>query len=305
MHILYRKVNVENMREFVMTVGISGSGKSRWCYENYNAATDVILDSDEIREELWNDANDQQNPDKVFSEMFSRAKMALLNQCSVYYCATNLNMRHRIHTLKQIKRCFPDVQCRAIVFNTPLFICKEWNTKRERQVPDWLFERQMKSFQMPVYNEGWDVIEVITPAEYDAKKFAENMWNDVRAVGSQDNPHHSRTLYDHLMYCLKKVDTSNLPEEEWVNMYAAAGAHDIGKAYTRSYDDNGVAHYYSHDSYGAFLAMNIKLPIEVIQLVCYHMKPYDANASSVWEKRLGEELWRKILILYEADKAAH
>lgn len=293
------------MPEFVMTVSISCSGKSRWCYEQHNIATDIVADSDEIREELWGDANDQQNPDKVFNEMFARTKFALSHNISVFYCATNLNMRHRIHTLKQIKCLFPDVKCRAVVFNTPLFICKEWNKKRERQVPDWLFERQMKSFQMPVYNEGWDSIEIVTPAEYDAKKFAEDMWNDVRAAGSQDNPHHTLSLYDHLLDCINKVDITGLSFNEQVNMYSAAGIHDIGKAYTRSYDGNRIAHYYSHDSYGAFLAMNMKLPIEVIQLVCYHMKPYDANASSVWEKRLGEELWRKILILHEADKAAH
>ena len=293
------------MPEFVMTVGISGSGKSRWCYEQHNIATDIVVDSDELRRELWDDANDQQNPDKVFNEMFMRSKSALSRNINVFYCATNLSMRYRIHTLKQLKHCCPNAKYRVVVFNTPLSICKEWNKKRERQVPDWLFERQMKSFQMPVYNEGWDVIEVITPAEYDAKKFAENMWVDVRAAGSQDNPHHSLTLFDHLIDCINKVNIKGLSYDEQVNMYAAAGIHDIGKAYTRSYDVNKIAHYYSHDSYGAFLAMNMKLPIEVIQLVCYHMKPYDTNASSVWEKRLGEELWKKILILHDADEESH
>lgn len=293
------------MPEFIMTVGISGSGKSRWCYNQHNIATDIVADSDEIRRELWDDANDQQNPDKVFSEMFARTKSALSHNINVFYCATNLSMRYRIHTLNQIKRRFPDVKCRVVVFNTPLFICKEWNKKRERQVPDWLFERQMKSFQMPVYNEGWDVIEIITPAEYDVKKFAENMWNDVRAAGSQDNPHHTLTLYKHLLDCINKVNVDGLSNDEQVNMYAAAGVHDVGKAYTRSYDNNGVAHYYSHDSYGAFLAMNMRLPIEVIQLVCYHMKPYDTKGASTWEKRLGEELWKKILVLHDADERSH
>lgn len=293
------------MPEFVMTVGISGSGKSRWCYNQHNIATDIVADSDEIRRELWEDANDQQNPDKVFSEMFARTKSALSHNINVFYCATNLSMRYRIHTLNQIKRRFPDVKCRAVVFNTPLSICKEWNKKRERQVPNWLFERQIKQFQMPVYNEGWDVIEIVTPAEYDVKEFAENMWNDVRAVGSQDNPHHTLTLFDHLIDCINKINVDGLSYDEQVNMYAAAGIHDIGKAYTRSYDGNGVAHYYSHDSYGAFLAMNMGLPIEVIQLVCYHMKPYDTNASFVWEKRLGEELWKKVLILHDADERSH
>jgi len=293
------------MPEFVMTVGISGSGKSHWCYSQHNITTDIVVDSDEIREELWGDVNDQQNPDKVFSEMFARTKSALSRNINVFYCATNLSMRYRIHTLNQIKRRFPDVKCRVVVFNTPLSICKEWNKKRERQVPDWLFERQIKQFQMPVYNEGWDVIEIITPAEYDVKKFAEDMWNDVRAAGSQDNPHHTLTLYGHLLDCMDKVNTDSLSNDEQVNMCAAAGIHDVGKAYTRSYDENGIAHYYSHDSYGAFLAMNMKLPIEVIQLVCYHMRPYDSNSTIVWKKRLGEDLWKKILILHDADERSH
>ena len=293
------------MTEFVMTVGISGSGKSRWCYNQHNIATDIVADSDMVRRELWGDANDQQNPDKVFSEMFARTKSALSHNINVFYCATNLTMKHRIHTLNQIKRLFPNVKCRVVVFNTPLFICKEWNKKRERQVPDWLFERQMKSFQMPVYNEGWDVIEIVTPAEYDVKKFAENMWNDVREAGSQDNPHHTLTLYEHLIDSNHKINVTGLSLTEQTNMFVAAGIHDIGKAYTRSYDENGVAHYYSHDSYGAFLAMNMGLPIEVIQLVCYHMKPYDINAATTWEKRLGEELWKKILILHDADERSH
>lgn len=293
------------MPEFVMTVGISGSGKSHWCYEQHNITTDIVADSDEIRRELWDDANDQQNPDKVFSEMFTRTKFALSHNINIFYCATNLSMRYRIHILNQIKRRFPDVKCRVVVFNTPLFICKEWNKKRERQVPDWLFERQIKQFQMPVYNEGWDVIEIITPAEYDVKKFAENMWNDVRAAGSQDNPHHALTLFDHLIDCINKINVDGLSYNEQVNMLAAAGVHDIGKTYTRSYDNNGVAHYYSHDNYGAFLAMNMGLPIEVIQLVCYHMKPYDTNAAPTWEKRLGEDLWKKILILHDADERSH
>ena len=293
------------MPEFVMTVGISGSGKSRWCYNQHNIATDIVADSDEIRRELWGDANDQQNPNKVFNEMFSRAKSALSNGHNVFYCATNLGMKYRIHTLNQIKHCFPNVRCRVVVFNTPLFICKEWNKKRERQVPDWLFERQIKSFQMPVYNEGWDVIEIVTPAEYDAKKFAETVWDDVRAAGSQDNPHHSLTLYDHLMTCLKKVDISNLPEEEWVNMYAAAAVHDIGKAYTRSYDDKNIAHYYSHDNYGAYIAMNMGLYSEIVQLVNYHMIPYNSQSINAWKNRLGAELWKKILILHNSDEESH
>lgn len=292
------------MPEFVMTVSIAAAGKSTWAnaQEGY-----CVLDSDLIRKELWGSETDQQNPDRVFNLMYQRTVEALSRNQSVVYCATNLGMKYRIHILNQIKHRFPDVKCRAAVFNTPLSICKEWNKKRERQVPDWLFERQLRSFQMPVYNEGWDEIEIITPAKYNRIEFSHSMWNDVRAIGSQDNPHHTLTLYDHLQACIDNLNLSKLPidDEDSKNLCIAAGVHDVGKAYTRSYDENGVAHYYSHDNYGAFLAMNMGLPIEVIQLVCYHMKPYDTNASSVWEKRLGKELWKKILILHDADERSH
>lgn len=293
------------MTEFIMAVGISGSGKSHWCYEQHNIATDIVADSDMVRRELWGDANDQQSPNKVFNEIFARTKSALSHNINVFYCSTNLVMRHRIHTLNQIKHLFPDVHCRVVVFNTPLFICKEWNKKRERQVPDWLFERQMKSFQMPVYNEGWDEIEIITPAAYDKKEFAAGVWNDVSAIGSQDNPHHSLTLYDHLMACIDKVDVSSLSEKEAFDMLIATAMHDIGKAYTRFYDEHGVAHYYSHENYGAFLSMNMGASVESIQLINYHMCPYNSNSVPTWEKRLGTDLWKKVMILHQADEEAH
>jgi len=290
------------MTEFVMTVSIAAAGKSTWAnaQEGY-----CVLDSDLIRKELWGSETDQQNPDKVFNLMYRRTVEALSRNQSVVYCATNLGMKYRIHILNQIKRRFPDVKCRAVVFNTPLSICKEWNKKRERQVPDWLFERQIRSFQMPVYNEGWDVIEIVTPAEYDAKELSKRIWDDVRAVGSQDNPHHTHTLYDHLNACVKNINASHLSDKEWINIGIAACLHDIGKAYTRSYDDNGVAHYYSHHNYGAFLAMNMGASIESIQLVNYHMCPYDSQSAPTWEKRLGEELWKKVLILHNADERSH
>lgn len=290
------------MTEFIMTVAISASGKSTWAnaQEGY-----YVLDSDKIREELYGDANDQQNPNKVFNLMYKRAIEALSRDQSVIYCATNLAMKHRMHTLNQIRRAFPMVKCRAIVFNTPLTVCKEWNKMRERQVPEWLFERQIKSFQMPVYNEGWDNIEVITPAEYDVPNFSRNIWQAVKDFGSQDNPHHSLSLNDHLSECIKKVDVSTLEQSDRINTILAAGLHDIGKMTTRVYDDRNVAHYPSHANYGAYLAMNMTAPIETIQLVCYHMEPYNPQSAATWEKRLGEDLWNKIMILHDADKAAH
>ena len=50
--------------------------------------------------------------------------------------------------------------------------------------------------------------------------------------------------------------------------------------------------------------MNMRYNLEVIQLVNYHMLPFNINAISTWKKRLGDDLWNKIMILHEADLAA-
>lgn len=290
------------MVECIFTVGLAASGKSSWAnaQEGY-----LVLDSDLLRKELWGSETDQQNPTKVFDTMYKRAATALSRGQSVICCSTNLTMKYRIHALNQLKRKCLNVKYRCVIFNTPVEICREWNRLRERQVPDWLFDKQIRTFQCPVENEGWDSIEIITPKKYDKVVFCNQVWNDVREAGEQDNPHHTLTLYDHLQACIDKLDLSQISDEDSTALCFAAGLHDIGKAYTRSYDENGIAHYYSHAEYSAYIAMNFGVPLKSIQLVNYHMVPYNSLAIPTWEKRLGKDLWNKVMILHQADLTAH
>lgn len=290
------------MVECIFTVGLAASGKSSWAnaQEGY-----LVLDSDLLRKELWGSETDQQNPTKVFDVMYKRAADALSRGQSTICCSTNLNMRYRIHALNQLKHKCPNVKYRCVIFNTPVEICREWNQQRERHVPNWLFDKQMRAFQCPVENEGWDSIEIVTPKKYNKVEFCNRMWDDVRAVGSQDNPHHTLTLYEHLLACIKKIHLATLKSEtDEMQVLTAAGLHDIGKAYTRTYDDKEVAHYYNHENFSSYLAMNMGMPLEVMQLVNYHMIPCNAAACPNWEKRLGAELWNKIIVLHKADMEA-
>lgn len=94
------------MREFVVMVGLSGSGKS---YQAFNLAeyfhmsspkydgwgrADVveIISSDSIREEILGDVNDQTQNDLVFKEVHNRIRRALLNHYHVIVDATNINI---------------------------------------------------------------------------------------------------------------------------------------------------------------------------------------------------------------------
>ena len=290
------------MPEAIFTIGLAASGKTTWAHQQKGY---IVLDSDQLRLELYGDETDQRDPHKVFDLMYKRGREQLLNGNSVIFCSTNLSMKYRMHAIHQLSN-IPDIKFRAIIFNVPVNICHENNKKRARQVPDWLFERQAKQFQCPVLTEGFNSIEIITPFEYDQIEFSHSMWDDVRAAGSQDNPHHTLTLYDHLQACINRLNFSKLPidDEDSKNLCIAAALHDVGKAYTRSYDENGVAHYYNHEAYGAYLAMNMCCQLEVIQLVNYHMLPFNTSAIPTWKKRLGDDLWDKIMILHEADLAA-
>lgn len=291
------------MCEFVLTVGISSSGKSTWAYaqEDY-----IILDSDKIRGELYNgDETCQDSPDKVFNLMYKRAVLALSRGESVIYCATNLAMRHRIHLLHQLRSQLPDIHYRCVIFNTPIEICRKMNQQRNRQVPDWLFERQVKQFQCPVYNEGWDEIEIVKPFNWDKVAFNNKIWSNVRAFGSQNNPNHTLTLYEHLDKCMAAIDLDKLTTDGQFTVLSAARLHDIGKVYTKIDDESGISHYYSHENYGSYLAMNMGSSLETIQLINYHMIPYNESAIPNWKKRLGNKLWDRIMILHKADLEAH
>ena len=66
------------MNNLIFLVGVPGSGKSTYAKKILEAKPDAVwVSSDAIREELWGDANDQQQPSSVFGEMFKRAVAAL------------------------------------------------------------------------------------------------------------------------------------------------------------------------------------------------------------------------------------
>ena len=71
------------MADFILFCGVPGSGKTYLGRAAADTGECVLISSDDIREILWGDANDQQNPDKVFGEMFARTKSALSHNINV------------------------------------------------------------------------------------------------------------------------------------------------------------------------------------------------------------------------------
>lgn len=289
------------MATLYYTCGLSGSGKSHWCFENAYIE-DVILDSDAIREELWGDAADQRHPDQVFNVMQTRCREALLANKNVYYCSTGLSSRHRVNLIKELRKIIPNLVCNCIIIVAPIEICKERNAARVRVVPEYVIDKQLRSFQIPTPGEGWDEIEVIETDSINHYEIQQTIWMKMKAFGSQQNSHHCLSLFDHCRRCFDfAIDAYDS------NLAIAAFWHDCGKIYTQEFwpQKDHDAHYPSHAEVGAYLALCMGFAIHVAQLIGYHMHPYETQAAKVWKQRAGDELWNEVLLLHDCDKRSH
>lgn len=290
------------MPNFIMLVGIPAVGKDTWAREYIKKHPyTVIHSSDDIREELYGDASHQGSPIKVFELMRSRTLRDLRAGKDVIYNATNIKYKDRKSILSQLKK-IDNLTCYCKIFVAPVEVCKERNAKRDRVVPDFVYDRMLQSFQIPFYEEGFASIEVIKTWDGDSLEYMKEILEKVKAFGDQKNPHHTLSLFDHCQKC------GEIAFEEYGHHFPAIAAtiHDYGKIYTQSFDEAGVAHYYQHEAYSAYLALSMGFGLEISQLVNYHMLVYNyKGGEEVWANRLGSELWDKIKKLHDCDVRAH
>ena len=301
------------MVNFIMLVGLQGSGKSS--YASYLADkvyfNSVIHSSDSIRKELFGDESIQDDNDRVFSEMSKRTIRDLKAGKNVIYDATNIRRKSRVALL----RTLPDCHKVAIVVATPFDTCVERCRSRERVVEESVIARTRYSFNFPLKSEGFSEIKIVYPEEMIFNSPFSYLTKSYHF--EQDNPHHTKTLGRHLLASTNYLLTNYTPSDEL--LYATL-LHDVGKLYTKTFtnikgEQTDIAHYYNHANVGAYECLFINMPSEdirnkVITLVEFHMRPLEVwGTSSKAMNRdiqlLGEELYHDLLILNECDRAAH
>ena len=313
------------MTEFIMLVGLPGSGKSTYA-EELKKEGYRIHSSDAIRKELTDDVNTQDKNTEVFSILHSRIKDDLKNGISCVYDATNMSMKRRIAFLKELKNINCTKEC--ILFLLPIEECKKRNVKRERKVPDKVIDKMIKQFDVPMKYEGWDEISI----EIDQTISYEYPISDTNGF-DQENSHHSLALFDHMKQSSKYIEnnyvhTTNPLQISAIMRYSqiarAAYHHDIGKVITKTFTNlkgeiTKDAHYYGHDHAGAYLYL-LKQSYKylylddddwyIASLINWHMRPYlgwkqSEKAKERDKKLIGEMMYEDIMILHEADVAAH
>ena len=320
------------MQTIVLMVGLPGSGKSTIAekivrgeiedFLDFNESNTVILSSDTFRKMLLGDEKDQSNNKLVFGELKKHFIYYLNLGYNVIVDATNINMKSRRSYIEFVKKC--NVRKVAYMVNTPFDECvKRAENRTPRPVSRDVISKIMSRFQCPQPFEGLEVVfhnKLIT--EDDVKKSYSLSFSYVYAVQyeallnmyehmniSQDNPHHKYTINEH---CERTAWAFNKDDE---NLCLAARLHDIGKVFTRTYDENGVAHYYGHDNVGAyyvcshipeiFFNQNKRDILFTIFLINYHMLPFsikEEKTEKKYKELFGEEWYNKLLLLHKADK---
>ena len=240
------------MGNFILVMGLSGSGKSYW---TNNVADDegmVILSSDALRKEFYGDENIQDNPAFIFEQMRIRTLQALKEGKSVTYDATNLSSKRRKALLKQLPKDVYKI-CHCII--TPLEKCIENDSKRERHVSERVIMRQLEQFEVPWFDEGWDTIFVIKPFGDATLKVNLDVMHDCPKY------HKTDTINNHIARVIQAVALKpNVEKDDRDVLLEVARFHDIGKPYTKTfYNKKGElgenAHYYNHENVGAYLYM--------------------------------------------------
>ena len=304
------------MSEFVMMMGLPGSGKSAYVAENYHAPYQV-LSSDLIRNEMKLGHSKEDNA-KVFDLMNRKAFEHLCEDRDVVYDATNLQRKFRVQMLKKIRSDIGNsVKTRLILMLRPVDECKRFNNQRSGWafVPEDVIDRMYQSFEAPAYYEGWDYIEIIfdnsdsTEKEFYMKADLVNF--------DQHNPHHKSSLGKHM------ADTANyIMERDFTDfgLVTAGLYHDYGKVKTQSFinkkgESTDEAHYYNHHNVGAYDVMQILLHdkiklrdvIDICDLICLHMDPIivwpgSQRRFNEYMQLAGKEQTARVLLLSEADR---
>jgi hypothetical protein len=215
--------------------------------------------------------------------------------------------------LQELKNISCEKYC--VLMATPYEECLKNNSNRDRVVPEYVIEKMYRNFDIPFDYEGWDDI-VVMYNDIDAYYGHPNNFYFKHKHFNQNNTHHTLTLGEH---CAEVCAALNNTSEE---LKIAGLLHDCGKPFCKTFintkgEMTEQAHYYSHEHTGSYDSLfyreefDKKNPLYIAILIRWHMQPYfwekDNNEKlhNKYCKLWGEELYKDIMRLHEADKKAH
>lgn len=311
----------------IMMVGLPASGKSTIAEKIYAEDADgkirkpIIHSTDQVRLELFGDINCQDNKELVYKTITKRIKDDLREGKNVIYDATNVNKKVRNAFLNELKKIPVYKQCMCVM--TPYDICLSFAKERnDVVVPEEKIKKIFMNWMPPSISEGFDTIIPVYnygSVEKRAEFTLESLLSQMDPF-DQGNKHHDYTLGKHCREAAKYI-IEKYPNDK--DIIIAAILHDNGKLHTKTElnakgINDGDCHYYQHHAVGAYnsmfytemMHMNYEDRLSVANMIYYHMHPYvnwrqSEKALKKDTRIMGDDMYKKIMKLHEADRFAH
>lgn len=235
------------MNKLYLLVGYPGSGKSTILKNLIKKDTDLILSSDDLREELFG-FRDQSRNKELFAELYKRAGDHK-DIGDVYIDSTALTRKDRLRVVERFKKKFSlNVIC-VLRPVDELIVTNEIRKQTKEFIPDDIFKSILGRFQMPTYDEGFDKIYFVI------NSFRKNMKDIIFDYNSivdipHDNPHHPETIKEHINLLIKHcIDTYKADILRDLAYY-----HDLGKFFVKQYNpDKGFSQTIGHAALSAYI----------------------------------------------------
>lgn len=294
----------------LVLIGLPGSGKSTKAKELAKTYNATIVSSDEFRKKEYGEESVQGNNSILFEKIHNEIINLLKEEKKVIFDACNLSHKHRKQLLDKISKLEVNKMC--LLFGVPVERCLERNRNRERVVPEHVIVRMANNFNVPLWSEGWDNIEIIW--DYNSDDYILEKYLEFADKYDQKNHNHSMTLGHHSRKVAEYIKEYKVDDF----IYTSALLHDCAKPLTQVFhnmkgEKTEIAHYYDHHNRGAyeilFYGHNLLYSEDEIlfmsALVNYHMRLYQIDSEKSRKKLLntvGEDLMYFLEMLNECDK---
>lgn len=294
------------MQEFVMLIGPSGSGKTTYAKQLLPLLNNgILVCTDDIRQNLLGDASDQSQNSFVWQEAHRKIRAGLLGGHDVILDATNMSRKDRYGILAELTG-IPDVRKECTVVLCSPEGCMEHQNGRGRKVAYDVVMHQLKKFSMPTAKEGWDDIRFYCTEP--VRKPLQTYLEQLDGL-SQSEPWHTEDALQHTNMVLDYVREHFADREI---LQEAARAHDIGKYYTKTVDEEGHCHFFGHANVSSwlYLCSSVQNPypseetLYTAFLIENHMKLHDRAINHMKLRgRIGDKAYNDLVKLNEADTA--